>query len=320
MLDAKFRAPRWVDLVSQGTPVPHMERADHFSMEHLMFWRRHCGQWQGIAAVGLTIISNPLARRKTLPKKSLYPYHSQDFMIAPLPSNETKRLAALHRYQILDTPAEQAFDDFAFLASTLCGTPIALMTLVDSNRQWFKARVGLAVTETPREHAFCAHAILGSEVMVIPDATADERFAQNPLVTSEPHIRFYAGAPLIDVEGNGLGTLCVIDRERRPLTAEQSQTLQTLLQTLARQIISQLEFRRTAADLASALGDLKRLHGLLPICAHCKDVRNDTGYWESVESYVQAHSEADFSHGICPVCMKLHYSAILERKQVGAAA
>ncbi len=239
-------------------------------------------------------------------------------MTAPLPPNETKRLAALHRYQILDTPAEQGFDDFAFLASKLCGTPIALMTLVDTDRQWFKARVGLAATQTPREHAFCAHAILGTEVMVIQDATADERFAQNPLVTSEPHIRFYAGAPLIDVEGNGLGTLCVIDRERRPLTTEQSQTLQTLLQTLARQIISQLEFRRTAADLAEALGELKTLQGMLPICAHCKDVRNDTGYWESVESYVEAHSEADFSHGICPICLKLHYADMLGGKQVDA--
>lgn len=235
-------------------------------------------------------------------------------MTAPLPPNETTRLAALHRYRILDTPAEQSFDDFAFLASTLCGTPIALMTLVDTDRQWFKARVGLAATETPREHAFCAHAILGSEVMVIPDATADARFSQNPLVTSEPHIRFYAGAPLIDLEGNGLGTLCVIDRERRPLTADQSQTLQTLLQTLARQIISQLEFRRTASDLAAALSELKTLHGLLPICSHCKSVRNDTGYWESVESYVEAHSEADFSHGICPGCMERHYPAVCRPK------
>lgn len=235
-------------------------------------------------------------------------------MTAPLPPNEAKRLAALRRYQILDSPPEQAFDDFAFLASKLCSTPIALMTLVDSDRQWFKARVGLAATQTPREHAFCAHAILGTEVMVIEDATADERFAQNPLVTSAPHIRFYAGAPLIDVDGNGLGTLCVIDRERRPLTAEQSETLQTLLKTLARQIIAQLEFRRTAADLADALSELKTLHGLLPICAHCKSVRNDSGYWESVESYVEAHSEADFSHGICPACMKLHYSALLGSK------
>ncbi len=188
-----------------------------------------------------------------------------------------------------------------------CGTPMALMTLIDSDRQWFKAKVGIDGTETSREHAFCAHTILGSEVLVVEDATEDARFAQNPFVTAEPHVRFYAGAPLIDMEGNGLGSLCVVDVKRRPLTAEQSQTMQKLLKTLARQIISQLEFRRTAADLAAALSDLKTLQGLLPICSHCKSVRNDTGYWESVESYVEAHSEADFSHGICPACMKVHY-------------
>lgn len=231
-------------------------------------------------------------------------------MTAPLPPNETKRLAALHRYQILDTPAEQAFDDFAFLASTLCGTPMALMTLIDSDRQWFKAKVGMDGTETSREHAFCAHTILGSEVLVVEDATEDERFADNPFVTAAPHVRFYAGAPLIDMEGHGLGSLCVVDCKRRPLTAEQSQSMRKLLQTLARQIMAQLEFRRTAADLASALSELKTLQGMLPICAHCKNVRNDAGYWESVESYVEAHSEADFSHGICPTCMKVHYPAV----------
>jgi GAF domain-containing protein len=236
-------------------------------------------------------------------------------MIAALPPNETKRLAALRRYQILDTPAEQAFDDFTFLASTLCATPVALMTLVDSDRQWFKSSVGTEISETPRAVSFCAHTILGSEVLVIEDTTEDERFAQNPFVTAAPHIRFYAAAPLIDMEGNGLGALCVMDLERRTLTPEQVQTMQRLLQTLARQIILQLEFRRTAADLAAALSDLKCLHGLLPICSHCKNVRNDAGYWESVESYVEAHSEADFSHGICPVCMQLHYPAVAAHTQ-----
>ena len=146
-------------------------------------------------------------------------------MITPLPANETKRLKALRRYQILDTSAEQAFDDFAFLASTICQTPIALMTLVDTDRQWFKARLGLDVTETPREQAFCAHTILGSEVMVVEDATRDVRFANNALVTGDPHIRFYAGAPLMDAEGNGLGSLCVIDRQPRSLSPEQTKAL-----------------------------------------------------------------------------------------------
>ena len=230
-------------------------------------------------------------------------------MIAPLPTNETKRLEALRRYRILDTPPEQTFDDFAFLASTICQTPIALITLVDTDRQWFKARLGLDATETPREQAFCAHTILSSEVMVVEDAARDERFANNPLVTAEPHIRFYAGAPLIDGEGNGLGSLCVIDRHPRQLSPEQNQALQAL----SRQIISQLELRRASADLAEALTAIKTLRGLLPICSHCKGVRNDAGFWQSVETYVMAHSEADFTHGICPACLKQHHPATYEQ-------
>jgi GAF domain-containing protein len=230
-------------------------------------------------------------------------------MTAPLPPNEAKRLGALRRYRILDTPAEQAFDDFAFLASTICKTPIAVMSLVDGERQWFKARVGLDAVETPREIAFCAHAILSDDVMVVEDATRDERFAANPLVTSDPHIRFYAGAPLIDREGNALGTICVIDREPRPLTLEQ----QMALQALSRQAIAQLELRRTSADLADALEEARTLRGFLPICSHCKGVRNDTGYWQSVESYVMAHSEADFSHTICPKCLDIHHPILSAR-------
>lgn len=230
-------------------------------------------------------------------------------MIAPLPTNETKRLEALRRYRILDTPAEQAFDDFAFLASTICQTPIALMTLVDTDRQWFKARLGLDATATPREQAFCAHTILGTGVMIVEDATRDDRFANNPLVTADPHIRFYAGAPLIDGEGNGLGSLCVMDRQPRPLSPEQSKALQAL----ARQVISQLELRRASADLAAALTDIKTLRGLLPICSHCKGVRNDAGFWQSVETYVMAHSEADFTHSICPTCLKRFHPAVYER-------
>lgn len=230
-------------------------------------------------------------------------------MTVPLPKNETKRLEVLRRYQILDTQAEQSFDDFAFLASTICETPIALMSLVDSDRQWFKARVGLDAPETPREQAFCAHTILGEDVMVVEDATADERFAHNPLVTAAPHIRFYAGAPLIDRDGFALGSLCVIDSKPRALTPEQNKALGAL----ARLIISQLELRRMSADLANALTDIKTLRGLLPICSHCKGVRNDTGFWQSVESYVMAHSDADFSHSICPKCLKQHHPEIYER-------
>jgi PAS domain S-box-containing protein len=157
----------------------------------------------------------------------------------PVLPRESERLAALQRYAILRTPPEQAFDELARLASTVCGTPVALITLVDSGQQWFKARVGLDATHTAREVSFCGHAIAQDDLFVVPDARADPRFADNPLVQFEPRIRFYAGAPLTTADGHNLGTLCVIDRKPRVLTADQH----TALRALARQVMGQLELR-----------------------------------------------------------------------------
>ena len=170
-------------------------------------------------------------------------------MKAPVSANERERLEALRRYGILDTLPEPDFDDLASLAARICGTPTALITLVDADRQWFKARVGLEATQTSRDVAFCAHAILNSDLLVVPDATADQRFATNPLVTGPPHIRFYAGAPLMTPDGHALGTLCVIDQVPRQLTPEQAEALRAL----SRQVVAELELRRTRADLQSAL-------------------------------------------------------------------
>ncbi len=175
-------------------------------------------------------------------------------MQAPLPKNEPARLKALHDYGILDTAAEAEFDDFTLLAAHICGTPVALISLVDADRQWFKSRLGFDLSETPRGQSFCAHALHQPDVFLVPDAAADDRFAGNPLVTGDPNIRFYAGAPLVTEEGQALGTLCVIDRVPRTLTSEQ----QAALGALSRQVIARLELRRQLAEREQAQDALRR--------------------------------------------------------------
>jgi GAF domain-containing protein len=150
-------------------------------------------------------------------------------MQAPaLPDNETERLAALYALLILDTPPEQRFDKIVDFAASEFDVPIALLSLIDRERQWFKASIGLDVCETGRDISFCGHAILARDIMVVPDALEDPRFADNPLVTGEPGIRFYAGAPLVLPSGAALGTLCLIDRRPRTLDAMELGILATL--------------------------------------------------------------------------------------------
>ena len=170
--------------------------------------------------------------------------------LLPVPENESERLSTLRRYEVLDSFPEQNYDDLTTIAAHICEAPIALVSLVDHDRQWFKSRYGIEATETPRSQAFCSHAILQPEqVMVVPDASEDSRFAENPLVTEMPNIRFYAGAPLVTSDGFALGTLCVIDQVPRQL----SETQVKALQALSRQVIAQLELRYQANQLQTEM-------------------------------------------------------------------
>jgi len=201
--------------------------------------------------------------------------------------NEKARVQALRRYKILDTDPEKAFDDLTILASSICNTPVALISVIDSDRQWFKSKVGVDITETPLEVSFCAVAIKQPDLFVVPDASKDPRFSSNPFVVSEPRIRFYAGAPYTSSDGHPLGTLCVVDTVPRQLTPSQ----ETALLALSRQVQAQFELRknlielrdaleerdhaeaerdRTIVELQNALDHVQRLSGLLPACSACK--------------------------------------------------
>ena len=175
-------------------------------------------------------------------------------MTIPIPPNEQERLAALRRYDILDTAPDQFFDDLAELASFICDVPISLISFIDKERQWFKSNKGLNGGDSPREIAFCAYTITQDTLFIIPDTRHDVRFANNPFVTADPGIRFYAGAPLITSDGYALGTICVLDQQPRTLTEEQTNALTAL----SRQVVAQLELRRTVRQLSEAQSELSR--------------------------------------------------------------
>lgn len=188
-----------------------------------------------------------------------------------VPVAEKKRLRVLWQYEVLDTVPEELFDDLTELAARICEAPIALISLVDDNRQWFKSKVGMTVSETSRGVSFCSHAIKQQGLFIVPDATKDERFAKNPLVLGDPKIRFYAGAPLITPDGHALGTLCIIDKKPRELREDQKQALTIL----ARHVVSQLELRRRSREVAELRNERDALEAeLVNIQRKLKEVRN----------------------------------------------
>jgi signal transduction histidine kinase len=175
-------------------------------------------------------------------------------MKASIPANEADRLRALQLYDILDSLPEKAFDEITQLAAHICGCPIATVSIIAENRQWYKSKVGMDAIETPRDIAFCAHTINQREILVVPDTIMDERFSDNPVVTAGPKVRFYAGAPLINKEGFGLGTLCVVDLQPRQLSAEQTGALEAL----SRHVVIMLELRRAEREVLSLNNELER--------------------------------------------------------------
>ncbi|MBL4676208.1 MAG: GAF domain-containing sensor histidine kinase [Mucilaginibacter sp.] len=191
----------------------------------------------------------------------------------PVPENETGRLASLVAYDIMDTEADVAFDELTALASEIAQTPIALVTLLDGRRQWFKSAHGTDITETPREHAFCAHTILDkSQPLVVSDARKDDRFKDNPLVTGDTQVIFYAGVPLVNDDGFALGSLCVIDHEPKQLTETQLKALSTL----GKQVLTQMELRRKIAQLEKSNHALTEANTFIQKFAHmaAHDIKN----------------------------------------------
>jgi len=218
----------------------------------------------------------------------------------PTPADEQQRLEALEAWRILDSGSDEAFDDLVEIATTVFDMPVGLVSLVGEDRQWFKARKGVDVEESPREYSVCAHAITEpGRPFVAPDLREDERFRGNPLLEAAG-LRSYAGVPLVDRDGLPLGSICVMDT--RPLgdTEEMDEKLD-VLRRLSRQAIRLIEQRAVTRQLADALENVEKLEALVPVCAWCNSIRDDQDYWRSVEDFLKSRG-LDLTHGICPDC------------------
>ena len=225
-----------------------------------------------------------------------------------LPENEAERINALNEYRILGTSPEQSYDDITKIAATVCSAPIALMSLVDVDRQWFKSKVGVDIQETPRDWSFCAHAIHSSDPLIVPDATMDSRFIDNPLVCGDPRIRLYAGFPLENSASLRVGTLCVIDRRPRYLTDRECD----VMKALARQVVAFLELRKKSINLIESFCTHSGGNRMISTCSYCRKAQDQNGEWMHLDKYLSQRSSLKFTHGICDSCIEQHFPEVLD--------
>lgn len=224
-------------------------------------------------------------------------------MADPLPPlDDAERLEALRRTGLLDGDPDPTLDRLTRLASRILQAPVSLVTLIDEDRQFFASQVGASEPwasrrESPLSYSLCKHVVAERDAMVIPDATKDERVCENDAV-SELGVRAYVGVPLVTAEGHAIGSFCVMDGRPRDWSDDDLE----ILRDLAMAAMAEIELRMTVRALDEALGRIRTLRGLIPICTSCKNVRDDAGYWQRVEQFVTHHSDATFTHGLCPDC------------------
>jgi len=229
--------------------------------------------------------------------------------------NEPRRLAALKEYHVLDATAGKAYDGITELAAHICNVPITLISLKGDPRPVFRSKAVLGKHGAAACQSFCLRMISSRVPLIIRDALKDKRFANCKPVTRSPRLRFYAGFPLVDSEGAEIGTLCVMDQRPRRLATTQRR----VMQALARKVVLLIELRRVSTHLANALAQVKTLRGLIPICAWCKRIRDDDGYWSQVEAYFHAHADVDFTHSICPKCLKMERTRLSGLRRPGGS-
>ncbi len=228
-------------------------------------------------------------------------------MSSPDPNDDNARMLELESHEILDTMPKRENHDIALLTTEICQTKMSTLAMLDREQKWHKSKVGISKEWMPRDFSICLHMIRGEEPFIVPDTQKDDVFCKIGMVRNPPHVRFYAGVPLINENGFALGTLCAIDTD--PKTLDDYQVW--ALQSLARQVVLLLELRRKSLRLEKTLGEKeaakaknKALASMLPICCCCKKIRDDQDYWYQVEDYISQHRDTTFTHGYCPDCHK----------------